>query len=460
MHEAGPSTSVPDDEPPPYSADHTGGRIPCAVEYINPEKGYGLLATEDLPAGTLIFKERMLVFKENLDSFHSVPEFNITLGQEVKAMGPEFARGFFTLPTVSKERLGIFGGILEGAKILALHEGKAVAMVGLNLAFVNHACVPNTQHTWIRPDMEGDGPDDKYHTVSLYACKYITAGEELTIAYHHIHLRYSLRREFTSKYFGFVCACDHCSHEDKDFEQYLALINEQQPYTFSSELIQDQPAGTLQVSFTIGTLMEKCGIFDSRLAKLFEQCAIISGWHSDEARAQEFLAKAQSVFVNLEGSQGPDILRIARFQRYLDTLPGFGWTKRGLSRRSEVHVLWLNPDQYFEILFMRNMDRHEFKRLRNYEGVRRKDSSYDEEDDVEEEAHTEHESQDGQETPQSEETVTGTERGNDINSLIEELSLEKNEFDKERHQNQTDPVKKGKGPKGRKAKKNKGKGNV
>lgn len=456
MDRAEGSASAPD-KPPPYSAHSTGVNSLFTVRYIDERKGFGLVATQDLPTGTLVFRERMLVFWERMESFASVSEFNLSLGEEVKAMGPEFVRGYFTLPTTSKDLLGILGGILEASKIMAMNNGKAVAMVGLNLAFVNHACVPNTQHTWIKPNFEGDGPDDQYHTVTLYACKHISAGEEITMAYHHMNMRLSLRREFTSTFFGFVCECDICTREDESFEKYLALIDEQLRYVHRSEMIHEHPAGMLQVGFTIGSLMEKCGIFDCRLARLFEQCAVIAGWHSDEARAMEFLAKAQTMFVNLEGIRGPDLIRVANFQKDLRTLPGFGRTKRALSKRREVKVLWLNPDKQYDMLFMRGLARHECKRLRNYEDVRGKESSYDDDDDDDEEAETEHGSQYGQESQQNQEAVTENERENNLNSLIEDLSLEKGEFDKERLQNQADAGKKAKGPKGRKGKKGKGK---
>lgn len=443
------------DKPPPYSAHRIDGNGLFAVRYINKEKGYGLVATQDLPTGTLIFKERMLVYRENLDSFASVSEFNLSLGEEVKAMGPEFSRGFFTLPTTSKDRYGILGGILEGSKLSALHQGKNIAMVGLNLAFINHACVPNAQHTWIQPNFAGNEPDDQYHKVTLYACKHISAGDEITIAYYFMYMQLPLRREFTSSLFGFECACNNCIHEVENFEKYLSLINEQLRYIEKEEMFHNHPAGMLQLAFTVGSLMEKCGIFDSRLARLFEHCATIAAWHSDQGRAMEFLAKAQTTFVNLEGSQGPDLIKIANYQRDIRTIPEFGRTKRGLSKRSEVKILWLNPDKQFDMLFMRDLGRSDCKRLRNYEGVRGKEPSYYDEDD--EEAETEHGSQCGQEPHQTERAVLESERESNLNSLIEDLSLEKGEYDKERRQNQTDAGKKSKGTKGRKAKKSKAK---
>ncbi|KAK2762614.1 hypothetical protein FQN54_000787 [Arachnomyces sp. PD_36] len=450
---AGPS------DPPPYTAatpseDTPSGMSLCAVRYINKTKGYGLVATQDIPTGTLIFKEPMLAFHEDLDSYKSATELNMSLAEEVKAMGPEFARGFFSLPTVGKDHLGIFGGILKGSKILALHDAKAVAMIGLNLSFVNHACSPNAQHTWIMPNKKG-GDGKKHQTVTMYACKYIAAGDEITISYHHVHNDTDHRRAFIKKYFDFLCACDFCMEEDLVFDSCMRIIDQQMSVVHDLEVIDSRPNNALQVAYTIGTLMEKNGLFDARLAKLYEHCAIIVGWHSDEARATEFLARAQAMFINLEGANGPDVARIAGLQQDVRMLPSFGCTKRCLSKKEEVKILWLNPDQGRNMLFMDGLQRYDRKRLRDYQGVRGNSAGFDDEED-DEEAGTEHGSDCGH-APEGNEAEEDNGRAEVLESLIEELSLEKDEFEKERQQNQGDSGKKAKGVKGRKAKKGKGK---
>src|SRR5436190_5250852 len=77
----------------------------------------------------------------------------------------------------------------------------------------------------------------------------------------------------------------------------------------------------------------------------------------------EFLAKAQSVYLRTQGNFGPDYIRVVAWQANVTALPYYGITKRGLSAASDVKIVWSDPCNEPEILYMLNEDIHEYIKL-------------------------------------------------------------------------------------------------
>ncbi|EGC41760.1 conserved hypothetical protein [Histoplasma capsulatum var. duboisii H88] len=396
-------------------------------------RGLGLVAKKSFKEGECIICEEVMVSKTTLQSVDgSVQVYNKQLAQQLKAVkNPAFSRKFFQLPHLSKETWGPIAAIFERGSIPIPAKGRAL---GLDSAYLNHSCLPNAQHSLSAPASNGNRKERDFLTV--YACRSIEEGEEITIPYESLYMDIAGRQQFLLQEYGFECSCRLCEKEDPATEAGLELILLKLPIIFMEQAIDTEPAGILQMAHTLLDIHLKSGLTDSRFARILEHCANICTWHSDIGRAMVFLSRAQKAFLTIQGTQGKDFLRVTELERDPMTTVNAGRTTRGLSSKEDMGIIWKNGERDTEIMFMLDAkELGEYIKLSEYEHAA--NGTVDGGDD-------------------------GQDSSIDIEQLVKELELEKKQHDRSRHQHacsSDEKLKKGKNKGGRKPKgKGKGKG--
>ncbi|GAD93085.1 conserved hypothetical protein [Paecilomyces variotii No. 5] len=437
---------------PPEADKSAQWEKPFAKVFISEEKGMGLKATSDIPAGTMLINEEVIAVlgEERLKSVTNPREYNQFIAAKVKAMGGnEYARQFMSLPNKCKEHydgfMNIFGGVMETCNFPANLDGIPSAVVGLDSAYLNHACFPNVVVSFLTPqdiygERAGQHPDEYW--IRAYTCVNVAKGEELAAAYNHLNFPAATRKARMQGFYAFDCHCEHCEKADPAVDGFMDVYGKIERTLIQPHAIENEPAAVLEAAYDLGIGMIAVGIFDYRYATLWEQCAVLCAWHSDEGRALVFAGRSHATYELLEGADGRNSKRLWYWRNNIQELPGFGASKRGKSSEMEAKLLVYNPRRHAEILFMLGAKKKEYVRLSDYSGVigQREDESFgwitrehDNEDDDDE-----------KETPQQ------------LEAFLEELENEKKEYDqdrlaKEKEKPSANKKSKGKG-KGKKAK--------
>ncbi|KAL1880309.1 hypothetical protein Plec18167_003712 [Paecilomyces lecythidis] len=411
--------------------------------FISEDKGMGLKATCDLPAGTMLINEQVIaVFgEERLKSVTNPREYNQFVANKVKAMGGnEFARQFMTLPNRFKDHSegfkNIFGGVMETCNFPANLDGVPAAVVGLDSAYLNHSCFPNVVVSFVTPeDIYGERANQhpEEYWLKAYTCVSVAKGEELSAAYSHINAPSAVRKARMKGFYGFSCHCKHCETADRHIDGWMDVYGKIERTLIQPHIIDNEPAIALQAGYDLGVVMAQVGIFDYRYATLWEQCAVVCAWHSDEGRALFFAGRAHATYELIEGVDGRNSRRMWHWRNNIQELPGYGASKRGKSSEMEAKLLVYNPKYQAHILFMIGVEKNQYVRLRQYSGVvgQREDEPFgwtiseDDDDDENDQAPVQ------------------------LETLLEELENEKREFDEGRlmKQEKSSTKKKGKGKK-------------
>eukprot|EP01084_Bolivina_argentea_P213209 362181_1 len=165
-----------------------------------PFKGYGLIATQNIPAYTLIIHEKPMLEINNNDLidkqciFQQFKQLSFTQQNIINNLSHSIA--FNHEKEINSDKLL---DIIEKNNIELIEE----KLNGLfpTIARINHSCIPNVM--WI-----GDTCVKKLKVISITDIK---RGEELCAMYcHHGYLRV-LRRKYLLQNFGFYCYCKRCN---------------------------------------------------------------------------------------------------------------------------------------------------------------------------------------------------------------------------------------------------------
>lgn len=407
------------------------------VAYINKKKGHGLVATECIAAGTKIFEEQVMVLTLGMRRTCATgAEYNQLIGTKVKALGKEFVREFFSLPSRSKAKLGVFGAIVEASHHPAELGNEPAAIIGLQSAYLNHACIPNACVQIITAEYIYRGAQPTFedrHWVMVHACTEIKKGDEITASYLHVNRPATERKERLGRLFGFECCCDACEKQEPKVEEFMEMCGSLDTTMTHPRVIENEPALALQAAYHLGVGMASSKIFDLRYGSLWEKCTKIAGYHSDQARASIFAGRALAAYMRAEGRHGVNYVRMKLWRSDITAIPGYGSTDKGLSEPIDLSVFSENEKNLCRMVFMLGADSWEYIRASEY-----RDSSGVPDDD-------------------SSDTVTAEnakETEEDLSALIEELTREKNELDEERLIKEKDNKNR------KKKKKRKGKGNA
>ncbi|KJJ30159.1 SET domain protein [Aspergillus flavus AF70] len=340
--------------------------------FISRGVGVGLVTTESIPAGSVVFAEDVAwtTEEENL-SCQTPREVNAMLGAKVRAMGDEWLRKFLALPSSLKQDLGVFAGIWDLYQLPIVMNGVRAGIVGLNLAAVNHACVPNCALTIINKyakDENGNiktGESPMVGRAVVRALKNIPKDEEITVAYFYGKGQQKARELFSWTEFGFFCSCKACMQPKDVIEIAMDKYWKVERILNHPDTVDLYPAMAFKSAQEVISRLLTCQIRDARVAMIWAKCAMIAGYHSDIARAMCFLAKAYRMLAVLEGSTGVFYRQILIWYETPMVMPGFGATTRGLSTAIEGRNM-LDERDVKEKLFMTAAKSDEYIRIHRY----------------------------------------------------------------------------------------------
>ncbi|KAF1992518.1 SET domain-containing protein [Aulographum hederae CBS 113979] len=192
--------------------------------FTNPNTtGVGLRATQHIPVGTILLREKPLFSylvksKSNLSANQYISR---EVGNQREAMRQglqydcKLERKIFELDDLS---LSAFKGLsfhgndtpLSRAATNSFSEDRRI-LVYHHTSRINHSCAPNAVGEIDRTTTKD--PDDADERVTR-ACRDIAPGEEITIAYFIDSTSYDpvdKRQAYTRINYSFICACPRCS---------------------------------------------------------------------------------------------------------------------------------------------------------------------------------------------------------------------------------------------------------
>lgn len=354
------------------------------VRFINERVGWGLFATEDIPAGSVVLADELIsVWSREQNACKTPHDTHAMLEHKSKAMGADWYRTFLLMarsrmtgkkrPSAREQKLGVLTANWEHYHLPISWEGKVGGIVGLNLAWANHACIPNctlSLSTEYGTDRHGQvrwNKKPKLGRAIIRACSGIRAGEEITIPYMQTGGTARMRKKNTMQRFGFRCHCRSCKmpgcDADKILSKYQRLVNG----IHNPGNITDKPAVTFQAAAALTGQVQYVRTNDPRLVNLWVNCALIAGHHSDLARARCFLKHARELALISEGPGSRLQRRISQWQECMAMMPGFGVTNRGLSTPMEADSILKGDDEYDRrILFMLDAEPNGYLRVSRY----------------------------------------------------------------------------------------------
>lgn len=354
------------------------------VRFINERVGWGLFATQDIPAGSVVLADKLIsVWSREQKACKTPHDTHAMLERKSKAMGADWYRTFLLMarsrmtgkkrPSVRERRLGVLTANWEHYHLPISWEGKVGGIVGLSLAWANHACIPNctlSLSTEYGTDKKGQVRWDKKPKLGraiIRACSGIRAGEEITIPYMQTGGTAKMRKKNTMQRYGFWCHCRSCKIPDCDADKILSKYHRLVNGIYNPGNIADNPAVTFQAAAALTGQVQYVRTNDPRIVNLWVNCALIAGHHSDLARAHCFLKQARELALISEGPGSRLQRRISKWQECMTMMPGFGTTNRGLSTPMEAGPILKGDDEYDRrLLFMLDAEPNRYLRVSRY----------------------------------------------------------------------------------------------
>ncbi|KAL4742268.1 hypothetical protein BDV11DRAFT_167323 [Aspergillus similis] len=357
--------------------------------WINGKSGFGLVATKHIPAGTVVIAdELMTLWSDEHKMCKSYEDTNAMLQVKAANMGPEWNNEFLSLAkgqkkkgfAIRKRRLGVEGAIWDQHSLPTAWEGNVGEVLGLNLAWLNHCCIPNCVLRFRNEyptNKKGEVCYDKKPKMGravVRACADIKPNVEINIAYMQTEGTAKERRAAINRRFGFLCACRFCATPHPSADKAMCHYRRLKRRIEDPNIISNKPAiAYLHASMLLDHLAAM-RVQDSRVADIWVKCAMIAGHHTDLARAWCFLREARELFLVLEGLNGASYHQVEGWYCDPTSMPGFGGTRRGLSSRMKAFTDFNQGIMPKKMLFMLNAKPNEYIAVPRYHPLPRTDN--------------------------------------------------------------------------------------
>ncbi|KKY37506.1 putative set domain-containing protein 5 [Diaporthe ampelina] len=179
-------------------------------------KGFGVFATRPIARGTRIMADKILLSINNEDT--SILDAAARLSAEDRhrllglSMNDAKRKSLSYLAAAAWGSFPSLGSITQSRDLLNIFYNNNFSISGtsgkravfLNVARLNHSCVPNAQGN-LNTALPG-------RQFTIHALREIGDGEEITISYLHDELAIrSARQQRLKEGYGFECACEICS---------------------------------------------------------------------------------------------------------------------------------------------------------------------------------------------------------------------------------------------------------
>ncbi|XHG03178.1 hypothetical protein AWENTII_006496 [Aspergillus wentii] len=341
-------------------------------QFINEGTGMGLVATENIPIGSIVISDQVIwVKREEKKACKTDDQLDELVCQKIGTMDTDWKRSFLDLPNPKSETLGPFGGRWDLYHLPMVWDGLEGGVLGPNLAYVNHSCAPNGYFTLTNRyphDENGKATTEKpiMGRAVVRASTDILKGQEITISYFYSKGCSSYRQVYCSLLYDFRCACKACVAPVKLWETALDRYTQFELLLHWKDVIEASPAGIFQQANDLISKLLSTRITDIRLTMVWVKCALIAAFHSDLARTFCFLTKARRMGVVLQGPTGILYRQLARWSEDMSLMPGFGVTTRGISTVQDAMFIFKHQALSREVLFMVGAKPDEYVRVNRY----------------------------------------------------------------------------------------------
>ncbi|KAL2834117.1 hypothetical protein BJY01DRAFT_253181 [Aspergillus pseudoustus] len=344
--------------------------------FVNKDMGYGLVALQPIPAGTVILADPVLaIWADEQGGCLRRDAANVMIQRKARKMGKEWYKKFLMLSKPMEKQYGAMAAIWDQHNLSIGWCGKRGGIIGLNLAWINHACIPNANITYestYPSDKDGNPRFDQQPQLGravIRACTEIRPGVEICISYTPTRGTAAMRQSHTESRFEFKCACRVCTNPTDLFENALYAHHRLEDMINDRKIISDRPVLAFKVALDLIEQLLRASVHDNRIVLIWMKCAMIAGHHSDLARAHCFLTRARQLAFLLEGPSGGTHRQVRNWYMAPRLMPGFGATVRGLSSVTEALTIYRAGRSSKRILFMIGADPAEYIRVSRYKEV-------------------------------------------------------------------------------------------
>jgi len=290
-----------------------------------PKKGQGVIAALTIPKGTRILSEKPIFTVSGRGN--NLDLTNQRIANELKQVSKDNQRAFLSLYNNFRGSLAPFLGIVK-TNALPLGPGAIESGLFLHASRINHACLPNSQHTW----------NANIGEETIHAVREIVQGEEITISYSDTGPSKS-RREHLQHNFGFDCTCSLCglpAAERVVSDSRLEEVQNLDDIIGDGEHLKLHPQQHLQQVHTLIRLLEAEQILDARLPRAYYDAFQTVIAHGDQARAKVFAERAYAARLGCEGEDSPGTLQIRLLAEKPKSHRLFGTSKRWRQNETKI----------------------------------------------------------------------------------------------------------------------------
>ena len=250
-----------------------------------PGKGRGLVAARDIEKGEVIFLDKPVIkLALNAERRFTDPEFMMSLKQQIESLPAEARKQFDKLKTcdvahnsfgnLSSSDKEVLKKFLQNSMIYYKEDLSSwLQILHLNLALVNHSCLPNATNRSTSKQLQQEGEEDQ--SKDLRAIQEIRKGEEITICYvkgvEKFGSNLKKRRPAFKKDQGFDCKCPVCLGQVPLQEKTLKKLVEAHNKLNPTPSDWKREAGIwswivdLRMELNIGDPIERIWVFDKLL---------------------------------------------------------------------------------------------------------------------------------------------------------------------------------------------------
>lgn len=301
-------------------------------------------------------------------------DIDALLGAKVSAMGSDWKTAYLSMPKPNDRkkpgiRTGIYTSIWNQYHLPIYCNGVSGGVLGLNLSFTNHSCLPNASLTLVNKYRSDSGRRYKKPRLTGAVVRSfvdIHKGQEITISYFYAKGAVEYRRLYALDLLGFRCSCRSCLYPNAEVEDALGMYHRLEHVLKNPRFITENPAVAYQAACQITDKLTDCGIADIRLALIWAKCALIAGFHSDIARVRCFLLMILKLTEVLQGPTGHLFHRAIKWFECMSAMPGFGMTIRGLSAMKHADMFLEHRTEAQPYLFMMGAGPEEYIRVNRY----------------------------------------------------------------------------------------------
>lgn len=309
-----------------------------------PDKGKGLVATQDIPKGTRILLERPVV--STPEGQRSDRWLKRYVSQQVHSLNECQRRSLLSMHNLYpyKDDAEQFMGIFR-TNALPIEANNIGGGLFLEACRINHSCDNNAQKYW----------NQRIERHTVYALRKIPKGEEITIYYLGLDSIREVRRKKLQAKFGFLCSCRICSlptAESQENDRRLEKIHLLDKLVGRECMSMNFSLPVLRHVDEIVQLYNKQGPGDPGLPRAYLDAAQIAIANGDLARGRVFAERAVEGYRVAQGTDSEEVIEYTSLAQDPAKLPLYGISMKWKTSLAEV-PLQLESNEFEDWLWRR-----------------------------------------------------------------------------------------------------------